>query len=46
MPEKSAYVMERLGKFYDVLRPGIHVYMPFVFRIAYGPELPGAFALP
>lgn len=35
VPEKSAYVIERFGRFLTVLSPGLHLLIPFVDRIAY-----------
>ncbi|KAG9455394.1 hypothetical protein H6P81_008298 [Aristolochia fimbriata] len=35
VPEKSAFVIERFGKFRKILDPGIHLLVPFVDRIAY-----------
>ena len=35
VPQQSAYVVERLGKFYGVLQPGISFVIPFFDRIAY-----------
>ncbi|MFC6194252.1 SPFH domain-containing protein [Dyadobacter subterraneus] len=35
IPQQSAYIMERLGKFYAVLQPGINFIIPFFDRIAY-----------
>lgn len=35
VPQQSAYVLERLGKFYGVLQPGINFIIPFFDRIAY-----------
>lgn len=34
-PQQSAYVVERLGKFYAVLQPGINFIIPFFDRVAY-----------
>ncbi|KAF6780451.1 hypothetical protein AHF37_00140 [Paragonimus kellicotti] len=35
VPEKEAWVVERLGKFYKALSPGLNFCIPFVDRIAY-----------
>lgn len=35
IPQQSAYVIERLGKFYTVLHAGISYIIPFIDRIAY-----------
>ncbi len=35
VPQQSAYVMERLGRFHTVLQPGISFIIPFFDRIAY-----------
>jgi regulator of protease activity HflC (stomatin/prohibitin superfamily) len=35
VPQQKAYVVERLGKFYTVLQPGINYIIPIVDRIAY-----------
>ena len=35
VPQQSAYVMERLGKFHSVLQPGISFIIPFFDRVAY-----------
>jgi regulator of protease activity HflC (stomatin/prohibitin superfamily) len=35
IPQQSAYVIERLGKFYSVLNAGISYIFPFVDRVAY-----------
>ena len=35
VPEKSAYVIERFGRFLTVLSPGLHLLIPLVDRIAY-----------
>ncbi len=35
VPQQKAYVIERLGKFYTVLQPGINFIIPFFDRAAY-----------
>ncbi|MDH4049409.1 MAG: paraslipin [Gammaproteobacteria bacterium] len=35
VPQQSAFVVERLGKFSRVIRAGFHILVPFVERIAY-----------
>lgn len=35
VPQQSAYVIERLGKYSRVLRAGFHVLIPFMERVAY-----------
>jgi regulator of protease activity HflC (stomatin/prohibitin superfamily) len=35
VPQQTAYVVERLGKFYAVLQPGINFIIPFFDRTAY-----------
>jgi len=35
VPQQSAYVVERLGKFHAVLEPGLNLIIPFLDRIAY-----------
>jgi regulator of protease activity HflC (stomatin/prohibitin superfamily) len=35
VPQQNAWVVERLGKFNEVLEPGLNVIIPFIDRIAY-----------
>lgn len=35
VPQRSAFVVERLGKFRDTLTAGFHIIIPFVDRVAY-----------
>jgi regulator of protease activity HflC (stomatin/prohibitin superfamily) len=35
VPQQSAYVIERLGKFSRVLKAGFHILIPFLERVAY-----------
>ncbi|MDO4226898.1 SPFH domain-containing protein [Neisseria sp.] len=35
VPQQEAYVVERLGRFYKVLNPGLNILIPFVDRVAY-----------
>ncbi len=39
IPMREYVVMERLGKFAGVLKPGLHLLIPFVDRIAYRQEM-------
>lgn len=35
VPQQSAFVVERLGRFHAVLKPGLNLLMPFMDRVAY-----------
>ena len=35
VPQQTAWVVERLGKFHSVLNPGLNVIIPFIDRVAY-----------
>jgi regulator of protease activity HflC (stomatin/prohibitin superfamily) len=35
VPQQSAWVVERLGKFHQILEPGLNVIIPFIDRVAY-----------
>lgn len=35
VPQRSAYIVERLGKYNDTLTAGFHILIPFVDRVAY-----------
>jgi len=35
VPQQSAWIIERLGKFHQVLEPGLNVIIPFIDRVAY-----------
>lgn len=35
VPQQSAWVVERLGKFHEVLQPGLNGIIPFLDRVAY-----------
>lgn len=35
VPQQNAYVVERLGKFFAVLQPGVNFIIPFIDRVAY-----------
>ena len=35
VPQQNAWVIERLGKFQQVLEPGLNIIIPFVDRVAY-----------
>jgi len=35
VPQQNAWVLERLGKFQEVMEPGLNVIVPFIDRVAY-----------
>ena len=35
VPQQTAWVVERLGKFHAVLSPGLNFIIPFIDRVAY-----------
>lgn len=35
VPQQEAYIVERLGRFYKTLNPGLNILIPFIDRIAY-----------
>jgi regulator of protease activity HflC (stomatin/prohibitin superfamily) len=35
VPQQNAWVVERLGKYYETLGPGLHFITPFIKRVAY-----------
>lgn len=35
VPQKSAFIIERLGKYRDTLQAGLHVLLPFIDKISY-----------
>jgi regulator of protease activity HflC (stomatin/prohibitin superfamily) len=39
VPQQSAYVVERLGKYTKTLQPGFHALIPFLDRVAYTQDL-------
>ena len=39
VPQQHAWVVERLGRFYAVLQPGLNFVIPFVDRVAYQHDL-------
>ncbi len=39
VPQQHAYVVERLGRFFAVLQPGLNFVVPFVDRVAYTHDL-------
>ena len=39
VPTKSAYVVERLGKYHATLEPGFHALVPFIDKVAYIQDL-------
>ena len=47
VPQQSAYVVERLGKYSSTISAGFHILMPFIERIAYRHSLKeAAFDIP
>ena len=39
VPQKQAWIVERLGKYHTTLSAGLHILMPFVDRVAYKRDL-------
>ncbi len=39
VPQQTAYVVERLGRYHGTLAPGLNIVVPFVDRLAYRHEL-------
>ncbi len=35
VPQRSAFIVERLGKFYKTLEAGMHILIPFIDKVAY-----------
>ena len=35
VPEENVYLVERFGEFHELLRPGLHLMIPYVYRVAY-----------
>ena len=35
IPQQTAWVIERLGKFHKVLNPGLNFIIPFIYKVAY-----------
>jgi len=35
VPQQSAWVLERLGKYHGTLQPGLNLVIPFIDRVAY-----------
>ena len=35
VPQQTAYIVERLGKYHSTMSPGLNIIIPFVDRIAY-----------
>ena len=35
VPQQNAWIVERLGKFHEILEPGLNVIIPFIDRVAY-----------
>ncbi|MBO5959915.1 MAG: paraslipin, partial [Lentisphaeria bacterium] len=39
VPQKEAWLVERLGKYHSTLTAGLHILIPFIDRIAYQQDL-------
>jgi regulator of protease activity HflC (stomatin/prohibitin superfamily) len=39
VPQRKAYIVERLGKYYQTLGPGFHILVPIIDRVAYIQDL-------
>ncbi|MDR2244534.1 MAG: paraslipin [Burkholderiales bacterium] len=39
VPQQRAYVVERLGRFYEVMQPGLNLLIPFLDRVAFRHDL-------
>ena len=39
VPQKQAWIVERLGRYHDTLSAGLHILIPFVDRVAYRRDL-------
>ena len=35
VPQQEAYIVERLGRFHNILNPGLNILIPFIDRLAY-----------
>lgn len=35
VPQQTAWIVERMGKFHRILEPGLAILIPFIDRIAY-----------
>ena len=35
VPQKSAFIIERLGKYRETLQAGLHILLPFIDKISY-----------
>ena len=35
VPQKTAFIVERLGKYKDTLLAGLHILLPFIDRVSY-----------
>jgi regulator of protease activity HflC (stomatin/prohibitin superfamily) len=35
VPQQNAWIVERLGRFHEILEPGLNVIIPFIDRVAY-----------